>query len=155
MELLRGDWAGALMPFHEFDCPEHETVTIKLPAGEATGDFRPCPVVLYEGDEDDAGEISPESVVLCGEESRHIFPTVHKMLLDRKTRRKHAYPTESGMDGPDRPSLRDPDFMAKVREKATDKANKKKGRRIYTGDLGKPLEPMNLLPIPGKGLNVP
>lgn len=136
------------MPWHEFDCPVHGIVTVKLPIGEATGDFRPCPVVLYEGDKDDAGEIDPESVVLCGEDSGHVFPIVPKTLFDRKTMRRHTYPAESGMDGPDVPSLNDPDFVEKAREKHQHKVNKRKGRKIFTGDLGASAEPLKLLTPP-------
>ena len=131
------------MPRYGYRCPVHEEFSEWLEFREVderggVPQSMPCPVVLYEGDENDAGEIDSESVVLCGEDSPLVLGVPCKSLFDRATMRRHSYPAESGMDGPDRPSLRDPNFMEKAREKHQVKVNKRKGRKVFTGDLGKP-----------------
>ncbi len=141
------------MPNYAFNCEVHEEFYELMSFSEvdARGGVpksMPCPVILYEGDEDDAGEIKPDSVVLCGEDSAFVLYPALKMMFDRKTRRKHNYPAEHGLDRDPRLSARDPHFKDKVDEKTRDAKNKRKGRRIYTGDLGKPALPLQVLTPP-------
>ena len=58
---------------YEFDCPVRERFEADFEFGSDVPASAPCPVMLYEGDEDDAGEIPDDSVVLCGEDSLRIL----------------------------------------------------------------------------------
>ncbi len=141
------------MPFYAFRCDVHDEFDVQLTYAEVderggVPQSMPCPALLYEGDEDDAGEIRPDTVVLCNEDSPLVLYPGHKMMFDRKTRRKHSYPAEHGLDSDPRLSTKDPHFKDKIDEKARDAKNKRKGRRIYTGDLGKPALPLQVLTPP-------
>ncbi|KKK91893.1 hypothetical protein LCGC14_2708370 [marine sediment metagenome] len=144
------------MPNYGFRCEVHEEFEITLTFTEVderggVPQSMPCPLLLYEGHpEDDPNDED----VRCNEDSPLVLHAPHKMMFDRKTRRKHNYPKEHGLDDDPRPSARDPDFKEKVDEKTRDAKNRRKGRKIFTGDLGKPavpIVPASAFAPPGKG----
>lgn len=70
------------MPYQVYDCPEHGEFAVVISWRESVTIDRRCPE--------------------CGLVARWVPKPPYIMALDRRTRRRHSYPAEHGIDGKSR-----------------------------------------------------
>ncbi len=74
------------MPTYTYKCPVHGELDVPMISyPDEVPKTAPCPVMLYEGDEGDDGEIQPETEVLCNEDSEYVIKPIAAAIVEGGT----------------------------------------------------------------------